>query len=83
MNHLNIKNENDHFVNPLCMSDGFKTQALSMVTDLRPPDGLWVPETDGIEAPGAKLRRFQPPCFKPLYFNSFQTHIAYQCFIGF
>ena len=28
----------------LCMSDGFKTPALFMVTDLRPPDGLWVPE---------------------------------------
>ena len=32
------------FVNPSCMSDGFKTPALFMVTDLRPPDGLWVPE---------------------------------------
>ena len=44
MYHLNIKNENDHLVNPLCMSDGFKTPALFMVTDLWPPDGSWVPE---------------------------------------
>ena len=44
MDHLNIKNENDHFVSPLCMSDGFKTPALFMMTDLRPPDGSWVPE---------------------------------------
>ena len=38
MDHLNIKNEKDHFVNPLCMSDGSKTLALFMVTDLWPPD---------------------------------------------
>ena len=44
MDHLNIKNENDHFENSLCMSDGFKTPALFMVTDLWPPDGLWIPE---------------------------------------
>ena len=44
MDHLSINNEKDHFFNPFCMSDGLRTPALFMVTDLRPPDGLWVPE---------------------------------------